>query len=121
MTPLSPWQQELYAYSKMCEGEGNPLGDIFAQLNSEDPDWKAIGTDLTEIDGDLNQMIEIAEKNHLSPASDPSFLQRLESARLDVENLELVVKNQGGKGEFTPLLNSFLTELGTIHQDILQG
>lgn len=125
--PIGPWSELLSIYSEMARNQHNPsdlsgngidpVDDISQQLQRAHPDLNKILADLDTIQGELNEMIQIAVAHHLAPPSDPKFIQLLKSTEGLVETL----KNEIGTPQFNDTFNTLLTSLGDIRQDILQG
>lgn len=124
---INPWDELLSIYGKMAMdphnpsdigGDGlDPVHDIEQQLESANPDLSKISADLDKIQGELNEMIQIAVASDLRPPSDPHFIERLQST----EGLVGTLKSEIGTPQFNSTFSSLLQGLANIRQDILQG
>ncbi len=101
--------------NEIAGGNLSPVEGIEKELQSANPDWGKVTLDLDQLESTCNEMVAIAEENHLRPVSDPNFIELLQNTSATIETL----KSQVGTPEFS--LNGLLNELCDIKQDILQG
>ncbi len=127
-TQISSWQELLTILGEMemqqnnpsdMAGYGsNPVEDIEEQLKSANTNWNKISEDLDQLQGEMNQMIQIATAGKLFPASDPNFIKDLLEPTAALIG---TLKSEMGTPNFASNFKLFLDDLGYIKQDILQG
>ncbi len=127
-TPISSWSELLTILNEMSmeshnpsdlAGYGkNPVEEIEQQLESANPNWKLVSEGLDQLQGEMNEMVQIATAGKLSPASDPNFIKDL---LVPTTTLLETLKSEMGTPNFAASFQMFLNDLGYIKQDILQG
>lgn len=117
--PSSAWTELAHAAGAIR----NLLNEINKQMNSSHPNLDTISDDLTQIQGYISQMIEIAQKNHLQPIGDPGLISQMQTFSDQIgEVRQAVADGVDSKGEnLTQALHALAVDFAPVFQGILQG